>query len=439
MIRWLYNFVFPAAFAAMLPGYLRRMIRRGNFRQDFWQRFGFYRADLRARLEMGHSRPWLQAVSVGEMLVALKLVAALRERVPDLPLVLSTTTTTGYELARQRAPAGVDVVYTPVDLLGAVRRAFRTLRPSQLVIVDGGLWPNQLWEARRRKVPTALVNARLSLRSERRFRRFHRVSATMFRLLDFVAVPEKPDVERWQSLGVRGQSLHWTGSIKFDDANTASASNSAAPAFAEWRQLAGVASDAPILLAGSTHPGEEKILGMIYQRLRKDFPGLFLIVVPRHVERSSEVRAELEALELRVLTRTMLSSAAGRARSDVLLVNTTGELRDWYAQATVVFVGKSLTAVGGQNPAEAVAVGKPVVLGPHTENFAELVSALLAVGGAVQVNDAERLEAAVRLLLGDPERARQMACAGQRQLDAHRGAAGRTADLLLAGLKNSAC
>lgn len=435
MIRWLYQILFPVAFAVLLPGYLRRMVRRGNYQRDFWQRFGFYRAEVRARLAAGPPRPWLQAVSVGEMLVALKLIAALRERVPGLPLVLSTTTTTGYQLARERVPAGVEVVYTPVDLLGAVRRAFRAFRPSQLVVVDGGLWPNQLWEARRQNVPTALVNARLSPRSERRFQRFRRLAGVMFGLLDLVAVPEESNLVRWRSLGVPAENLQRTGSIKFDDAGVPPRSESVNATLPDWRRRLGVASDAPVLLAGSTHPGEEKILGTIYQRLRETFADLFLIVVPRHVERSADVRADLEALGLRVISRTALPEGS----NDVLLIDTTGELRDWYGQASVVFIGKSLTAVGGQNPAEAVAAGKPVVFGPHMENFADLVTALLDAGGAVQVADAAALEAIVRRLLENPAESRDMAGRGRLQLEAHRGAAGRTAELLLAQAKISAC
>ena len=431
MIRWLYQLAFPVAFAVLLPGFLRRMVRRGNYRREFWQRFGFYRAGVRARLAGGPPRPWLQAVSVGEMLVALKLVAALRERVPDLPLVLSTTTTTGYQLAKERVPAGVEVVYTPVDLLGAVRRAFRAFRPSQLVVVDGGLWPNQLWEARRQKVPTALVNARLSPRSEGRFRRFRRLAGTMFGLLDLVAVPEESDLARWRSLGVRAENLQRTGSIKFDDPGVLPRPGT----LPDWRQRLEVAPSAPVLLAGSTHPGEEKILGAIYQRLRENFTDLFLIVVPRHVERSAEVRADLETLGLRVSNRTALPNGI----SDVLLVDTTGELRDWYGQASVVFVGKSFTSIGGQNPAEAVAAGKPVVFGPHMENFADLVTALLAAHGAAQVADAAALEEALRRLLENPPEAGEMAKRGRRQLAAHRGAADRTAKLLLAQAKISAC
>lgn len=439
MIRWIYNVCFPLFLVLLLPGYLRRMVRRGNYRRDFWQRFGFFRPEVRERLANGPGRMWLQAVSVGEMLVALKLVAALRARNPALPLVLSTTTTTGYQLARERAPDDVEVVYTPIDLLGAVRRTFRTLRPVQLVIVDGGLWPNQLWEARRLGVPTALVNARLSPRSERRFHKFRRVTAAMFGLLDLVAVPGESDLARWRSLGVPTERLRHTGSIKFDDAGI-TAQGSSARGLDELRRLlteAGWPAGGPVVLAGSTHPGEEKIIGEIYRRLRPDFAHLFLVVAPRHVERSAAVRADLEALGLRVVNRTTLSD--GGQKGDVLVLDTTGELRDWYAAADLVFIGKSLAAIGGQNPAEAVAAGKPVIFGSHMENFEDLVAALLAVDGAVQVRAADELTAACRRLLEDPKRARALATRARQQLDAHQGAAARTADLLLARTNISTC
>ena len=442
MIRWLYNLVFPVAFLLLLPGYLRRMVRRGGFRRHFWQRLGYFPRELRARLAAGPPRPWLQAVSVGEMLVALKLIDALRAREPGLQLVLSTTTTTGFRLARERVPANVEVIYTPVDLLGAVRRTFRVLRPSQLVIVDGGLWPNQLWEAKRQGIPTALVNARLSPRSERRFRKYRPVAGALFQALDLVAVPEEADLERWQSVGVPAGNLRRTGSVKFDDAGA----DGTSPAVvrpeisAGLRTLLsgiGVAADAPILLAGSTHAGEERVLGAIHARLRRKFPGLFLIVAPRHVERSRAVRTDLEQLGLQVSSRTALGRPG--EKPDVLLLDTTGELRDWYAVATLVFIGKSLAAAGGQNPAEAVAAGKPVLFGPHMENFGDFVSGLLAVGGAVQVRDAADLEAACLRLLADPEAARRLAADAHRVIAVHRGAAARTAELLSAQAKISSC
>ena len=427
MIRWLYNLFFPLVFIGLLPAYLRRMVRRGNFRRNFGQRLGYFSPEVKARLAAGPRKVWVQAVSVGEMLVAVKLIDALRAQSPDLSLVISTTTTTGYQLATERVGAVAEVIYTPIDLIGAVRRTFEVLRPSQVVIVDGGLWPNQLWEARRWGIPVALVNARLSPRSERRFRRFRTVATSMFRLLDLVGVPEADNIESWESLGVPAGRVRHTGSIKFDDAADAPARAKGAPLEQVFRQVC-PDIDAPVLLAGSTHPGEERIVAEAFLKLRGKFDRLFLIIAPRHVERTPEIRAELEALGLRVAMRTDTNACQ---EADLLLLNTTGELRDWYPFANVVFIGKSLTGTGGQNPAEAIIAGRPVIFGPHMENFADLASQLRLANAAVQIFDESELEGAVARLLTDADERTRLADAAGRQIATHRGAADRTAALLL--------
>ncbi len=436
----------------MLPSYLRRMFRRGNYRNAFGQRFGVYSPELRARLAQGPARPWIQAVSVGEMLVALKLVAALRARCPDLPLTLSTTTTTGFALASERAGAGVEVVYTPIDAAICVRRAFDALRPSRVIIVDGGLWPNLLWEARARGVGIALVNARLSPRSERRWRMLPSIARPVMELLDLVCVPDAADVARWETLGVHTGNVRQTGSIKFDDQTPYPSTDapaggqtpdgvptraSAAAGLRDYLDRLGIPANAPVLLAGSTHPGEERALCEVFVRLRKRFPDLFLILAPRHAERAREILAELAAFRLRIVARSTAQSGSLTpslpSKPEVLLIDTTGELRDWYSMATIVFIGKSLTAFGGQNPMEAVAAGKPVIFGPNMDNFRDLAAGLVSMGGALQVNDAAALERACADLLEDaPARARQAAAAA-RILAGHAGAALRTADLLLSG------
>ena len=452
MFRWFYNVCFPFVFLALLPGYLSRMIRRGDYRARFGQRFGWYSRDVRDRLAAGPPRLWLQAVSVGEMLVALKFIAALREQAPGLPLILSTTTTTGFRLAEQRAGPGVEVVYSPLDLLPIVRRAFRIFRPAAVVIVDGGLWPNHLWEARRLNLPTVLVNARLSPRSERRFRRFPRVSAAIFELLGLVCVSEATDVPRWTTLGVAPERVRYTGSIKFDDhvpgepalsPQNREVAGGAPPQVRKLLDGIGVPASQPVLLAGSTHPGEELILAEAYLELRKTFPDLFLILAPRHVERTGSIIEALQPLDVSIVRRTTLAkvspTGAGTSRAEILMLDTTGELKDWYAAATIVFIGKSLTAIGGQNPAEAISAGKPVITGPHMENFDDLMRALLAAKAILQVPDAAGLLAACRGLLSDPAPRARMAEAAYQQLRAHRGASRRSAALVLAQTQVSTC
>ena len=421
MIRLLYNFLFPIVLLVFLPGYILKMLRRGNYGNKFGQRLGFYDRETRTRLAR-HPRTWLHAVSVGEVMIALKLAAAMKQRAPELEVALTTTTTTGFALARQKADPWIEVLYTPLDFWPIMRHAFNVIRPTRIVLVEAEVWPNLTAFAAAQKIPLALVNARLSPRSEGRFRRFLYFVRPYFRMLDLVCVQEPGDLSRWQSLGVQPDRIHPVGSIKFDPEKVASHLE---PPRALLDALS-VTPSRPILLGGSTHAGEEEILGRIFLQLRKEFPDVFLIIAPRHVERIREIEQQLRMLGISSSRR----SSGGTSGADCLLIDTTGELRDWYQVATVVFVGKSVTARGGQNPVEAILAGKPVIFGPHMENFAELARALVAARGALQSNDEPGLATAVGELLRRPlERARLVAAA-QQILAPHRGATERTAALL---------
>ena len=201
MIRLLYNLLFPFALLFFLPGYVVKMLRRGNYREKFGQRLGFYDPATRAKLSAGH-QTWLHAVSVGEVMIALKLAAKMKAHEPDLRIALTTTTTTGFALARRQAPEWIEVLYTPLDFWPIMRRAFALIRPRRIVLVEAEVWPNLSALAQQRKIPLALVNARLSPRSERRFRQFRWFVRPYFQKLDLVCVPEENDIARWQSLGV---------------------------------------------------------------------------------------------------------------------------------------------------------------------------------------------------------------------------------------------
>ncbi len=423
MIRFLYNLLFPFALLIFLPGYVLKMFRRGNYRANFGQRLGFYDAETRARLPPRGST-WLHAVSVGEVMIALKLAAKMKKQEPALRIVLTTTTTTGHALAFKQAPPFIEVLYTPLDFWPIMRRAFTVIRPSRIVLVEAEVWPNLTAIAHRRKIPLALVNARLSPRSQGRFQRFNFFVRPYFRKLDLICVQEQEDVARWRSLGARPECIYPVGSIKYDPENVAA--HSEIPR-AVLDQI-GVEPDRPVLLAGSTHPGEEEILGRVFLELRSDFPTLFLLLAPRHVERVPEIASRLRALGLAPSRRSL----AGRevAAKDCLLLDTTGELRDWYSAATIVFIGKSLSARGGQNPVEAIMAGRPVVFGLHMENFAHLSRALVAAGGALQLKDEASLTSALRELLRDAAKQEQLIRQARGVLDPHRGATERTVQLL---------
>jgi 3-deoxy-D-manno-octulosonic-acid transferase len=431
MIRFFYNLVYPLGLLFFLPGQITKLVRRGNYRHKFGQRFGFYDAEVRARLAT-HRCTWIHAVSVGEVAIALKLSTQLRQLDPDFFCVLTTTTTTGFHVANSEAGEHLEVLYSPLDFWPIMRRAFAVVRPVRIVLVEAEVWPNLAAEARARRVPLVLVNARLSKRSEARFLRFRSLIQPTFRCLDAVCVQEPEDVQRWIALGIQRERIHHVGSIKYDPADVLL--NPDLPL--EVLRSFGIDRDTPILFGGSTHAGEEQILGEIFQRLRTDFPTFTLIIAPRHVERAGEIRTRLQHLGLDVCLR----SEAGGARTsppDCLLLDTTGELQHWYAVATIVFVGKSLTARGGQNPVEPILAGKPVLFGPHMENFSALAEALVSNKAAVQVRDPNSLQQQIAWLLRDRDAALRLVANAQSVLARHSGATARTAALVL-DLKSAA-
>ena len=422
MIRLLYNLLFPVVLVFFLPGYVVKMLRRGNYRNKFGQRLGIYDTATRAALAAGQPT-WLHAVSVGEVMIALKLAARMKAREPNLRIALTTTTTTGFALASRQTPAWIEVLYTPLDFWPVMRRAFAVIRPRLIVLVEAEVWPNLTALAQQRKIPVALVNARLSPRSERRLRKFRWFVRPYFQKLDLVCVPEAEDIARWQSLGIESSRIQRVGSIKFDPENV-----SPRPEIprAVLRML-GIEAARPILLGGSTHPGEEEILAKTFLELRREFPGLFLLLAPRHVERTREIAAKLRALGVSSVRRSEVAAAAA---TDCLLLDTTGELRDWYSVGTIVFIGKSLTARGGQNPVEAIVANRPVVFGPHMENFAALARELVAAGGAIQSDDEAALTNSLAGLLRDESKRQDLVRRAREVLAQHRGATERTAELL---------
>jgi 3-deoxy-D-manno-octulosonic-acid transferase len=425
MIRFFYNLLYPIGFLFFLPGQIGKLVRRGNYQHKLGQRFGFYDAKVRARLAQKRCT-WIHAVSVGEVAIGLKLAAKLRQIDPEFFAVVTTTTTTGFQVAASQATDAMEVLYKPLDFWPIVRRAFAVVRPVRIILVEAEVWPNLAAEARNRRIPLALVNARLSKRSEARFQRFHALIESTFRCLDAVCVQEAEDVERWVALGIARERIHHVGSIKYDPVGVRLDPDLPLQVLRTF----GIDTDRPILFGGSTHAGEEEILGEIFQRLRTDFPTFTLIVAPRHVERAGEIRIALRRLGLSVSLR----SEAGMTRPfppDCLLLDTTGELQHWYAVATIVFVGKSLTSRGGQNPVEPILAGKPVLFGPHMENFSALAQALVANEAAVQIRDPNSLQQQIEWLLRDREAALRLVANAQAVLARHSGATERTAAIVM--------
>ena len=425
-----YNALGPFIFAAWLPFILRGLVRRGGVKSGFAQRLGFFDGPARARLGRGGAT-WVHAVSVGEMMIALRLIPALLRRKPGLPIVLSTGSTTALALARQRLPE-VPSFFSPIDFPCSVRRALELVAPEHLVLVEEEIWPNLVIKARRRGARVTVVDARLSERSELLHRRLlPTASPGLFEELDAVGISDAAEGARWVRLGARPGALVVTGRVKFDVEPTLPPPGDGPRAVL---RAAGVPDGAPVLLGGSTHQGEEEALARVLLLLRAQFPELVLVVVPRHVERSGGVQRRLRRMGLRVSRRSG-SGPGSSGAADAVVVDSTGELRDWYSVATIAFVGKSLTRGGGQNPMEAVAAGCPVLFGPRMGNFAAVARQLLASGGAVEVADEGALLSACGRLLDDPAARKEIARRGRGVLEQSHGATERSVDLILGASK----
>lgn len=425
MIRFFYNLFFPFGLLFFLPGLVVKMVRRGNYRHKFGQRFGIYSFEVQERL-VSRNWTWIHAVSVGEVMVALKLAAELRKSDPQIHIALTTSTTTGFALANKQAPRWMEVLYGPLDFWPVIRRAFHFIQPEQIILIEAEVWPNVAAIAHARDVPLALVNARLSARSEKRFRFFKFAVAPMFRRLNLVCVPELEDIIRWEGLGVAPNRIRQTGNIKYD----LEGSNLDAEFARKTLNTSGINSSRPVMFGGSTHAGEEVILAKIFLALRQEFPSLLLVIAPRHAERAGAIRERLESLSIRVACRSELESSAASV-IDCLLLDSTGELRNWYSIATVTFVGKSLTVHGGQNPVEPLSAENAVLFGPYMENFLSLSHSLVRQQAAIQVADPSDLQREFARLLRDREAREKLVANAGKVLAAHRGATRRTTELVL--------
>jgi 3-deoxy-D-manno-octulosonic-acid transferase len=389
-----------------------------------------YLRDVRTRFGPRRARDgdrpcvWVHGVSVGEVKAAARLVEAVEAAVEGVEVVVTSTTDTGHRVARERYP-GRRVDFWPPDFSWIVRGALDRIRPDLVLLVESELWPNFLLACRDRGIPVALVNGRISERSRVRFRRAGRVTRGFLEALDRLCVQSPADAERFLSIGVAPERLAVTGNVKLD--NVPLVEDRARSE--RYARLLGVDGGAPLLVAGSTHPGEEKALGEIVRRVRADGRALRLVVAPRHPGRADDAEDDLTRSGLAVVRRSRLDGGPP-PRDAVVLLDTVGELESVYSVADVVFVGGSLVRHGGHNMMEPASLGKPVVVGPHAFNFRGESDLLVAAGGLAVVADAEEAEARLREWLSDPGAAAAVGERARAAILASKGATERTLEVL---------
>jgi 3-deoxy-D-manno-octulosonic-acid transferase len=421
MIWIFYNIVFVLIFPLLLPHFLLRMKRRGGYGADFAQRVGRYRPEVLDRLGC-RDRVWLHAVSVGELYVALRLIEGWRAREPEVAFALTVTTSTAYAIARRELKDPDVALYFPVDFPPVMRRAFDVIRPRCLVLVEVELWPNLIRIAREYGLPVYLVNGRMSDRSFKGYLKLRALTRRLLPLFDLIGVQAELDRRRFIALGADPVRTVVFGSAKYDVAlATPPVGGEAAGAVLH---AVGIGPEHRVLLGGSTWPGEEEALVDLYRGLKTRYRNLVLVLAPRHVERVPEVVAQLKPRVGKLVLRSSVKEKPAIAPAfppDILLIDTTGELKHFYAHADVIFIGKSLTQHGGQNPIEPALYGKPVVVGPNMENFAAILEDFHASGALVQVVDLQGLRRAVDDLLCAPEKREALGAAARAVVEAKSG------------------
>jgi 3-deoxy-D-manno-octulosonic-acid transferase len=371
------------------------------------------------------SRPclWIHCASVGEVTLARPLVDELRASRPDLEFQFSATTPAGRELARKTWPRD-RVHHFPLDLTFAVRRSLRAARPDAIVLVELEVWPNFIRIADKRGIPVAIVNGRISHRSHRRYRRFVAYFRSIFRRISRAGMQTQEYADRARELGIPGIRVHVTGNLKYD----ARLDFDPLATAQEVRDAFGLQAEHPLLVAGSTHDPEEKILVETYRRILQTYPKLRLLIAPRHVERAAEVRKIVEGAGFQAAMRSEIKDPPPTDR--VLILDSVGELAQVYSAADAVFIGGTFCDRGGQNMLEPAALGKPIVSGPSLENFRDIADRLVAAGAMKIVDNPIDLGMAVGSLVKEPAMAAKAGLKGKDVVESGRGALKATADLV---------
>ena len=418
---FIYNLLLPFAFLFFVPGLILKYRNRGGWKSTFGERFSKFKSERIAELSEYKGAIWIHSVSVGETVIALGFIKRYLERYPEQKFVISTTTTTGQELARNRCPNNTAVIFCPIDFKFMVRRTLKLISPSKLVIFETELWPNLLCEAAKRGIPVALVNGRMSDHSSKGYRKASFFFAPVLRRFSVISVQTQADMERFLSVAP-GTNVVVSGNMKFDQAP---------PEKIEDPGLSGYFGEGEhlVLLGASTHAGEEELIAKVYSALKDEFPLLKLVLVPRHAERGADVAASLEKAGLSYVRRSQFAKA--ETEVDVLLADTTGEMFKFINSADIVIMGKSLAGHDeGHNLIEPALLDKPVVSGSVLRNFRFIQQVLQEADALVSVSSEEELLAELRKLAADSELRRAIGKRGGDAIRQHRGAMDRTIDLL---------
>ncbi|HCE41931.1 MAG TPA: hypothetical protein DET40_00090 [Lentisphaeria bacterium] len=418
---FIYNLLFPVILLLFLPGLIYKLIRRGGKKKGYLERFGIFSDEKKMLLVALKDPIWIHAVSVGETQIALNFIRKWKTRKPVQDFVLSTTTTTGQDIAFSKAPEGTVVIFSPLDFFLFVKLAVNFIKPKMLVIFETELWPNMVCEARKSGANVALVNARISDRSAGRYETFRWFFGPILRQMTCICAQTEQDKVRLDAIS-GNLPVQILGNMKFDQELPAK--------FAEidFEQYFGKGNFI-ILLGASTHPREEKLIAEKFLNLKKNFPSLKFISVPRHAERGAEIAAEFKGLGMSFARRS--EKIVPDKPVDCLLADTTGELFGIMSKSDIVVVGKGFAGHDeGQNIIEPAILGKAIVTGPEMKNFRFVHKVLKDAHGVFAVESDDMLESGIEKLVSDEKHRLELGESARNEIAKHKGSTEKTIQVL---------
>jgi 3-deoxy-D-manno-octulosonic-acid transferase len=427
-----YNLITGILFLFGFPFLILYNLAQGKYSDRLVERLGRYPQHLRPDETLPNWRPlWIHAVSVGEVKAAAALTQRIKEQLPEIPILLSTTTPTGRETAEKLLGNEIPVIYYPLDFHPCVKRALRFFRPRAIIVLETELWPNFLYQANKLGSRLILVNGRISDRSFRRYSKIRWLFRPLLEAFKLLLVRGEDDARFFRALGARPDDVRILGNIKYDGlVNQAQESLKI-----RFGAKLNISASGPVIVAGSTRGGEEEILLSVYKGLRVQFRELILIVAPRHINRCPEIETLLQRQGIGYDLYSRINQAGQKRTEAVILVDRIGDLFALYSLATLVFCGASLVPKGGQNILEPAAWGKPVFYGPHMEDFTEARLFLEKAGAGIPVADEIELTDRMHYFLENPEEAISRGEAGREALKSQVGLTGKAAEIIAEVIK----
>jgi 3-deoxy-D-manno-octulosonic-acid transferase len=423
----LYNIFSGILFLVGFPFLILYNLAQGKYSNRLVERLGRYPESLRPDDDSTNSKPiWIHAVSVGEVKAAIALTRRIKEQLPDVPILVSTTTPAGRETAETLLGKEIPVIYFPLDFYPCVKRAVNFFRPRAFVALETELWPNFLFQADKSGSQLILANGRISSRSFKRYKRLRWLFRPVLEKFKVLMVRDEDDANKLITLGAIPERVRIFGNIKYDGL----LDQATEILHSKIRQRLHLPEGSPVILAGSTRGGEEAVLLAVYNRLKVSFPDLILILVPRHINRCPKVENLLQkkGVFYQLYSRTLLP--AGQRKEAVILVDRIGDLFALYSLATLVFCGASLVPKGGQNILEPAAWGKLVFYGPHMEDFKDARRLLEEAGAGIMVRDQEELAKQMAYYLEHPEERTSRGEAGREILKSQAGITKKAAEII---------